>query len=300
MRSSSLARCAGHVYGKYALSHILEFYERRCATFALGVSGGENLCAVQQGSYLIVANHVILRPDQHLPPQVLRSTPLHRFANDRRLALFNCPADSFVMRRAVREQTRQNLRIVSRGNRGIWSSRPLARLIQAQITHPFGHGLREGLGHIALDPTGRNSREFFKSVESHVKDGSPIVIFPGKQAPDDITGVRDILVDGGINPGAAHLARRFGIPIVPAYISGAQGWNPGQPAGVAFGPAFDCAGMSKEAICREIVQRVQAVRDLNDATLAHQFMPDATVAGGSATTHVIEDGDVSSRLPQLQ
>ena len=177
-----------------------------------------------------------------------------------RLLLFNCPSDSFILRRVVREETGRSLRVVARSNEGLWSIRRSARLFQERVIHPFGNGLREGLGYLPRDHTGRFQREFLQSVEEALGRGEPILIFPGRIVPDGASWVRDSLMDGGIHPGAAHLARRYGLPILPASLSGAEGWWPGQAATVTFGPQFEGAGMSKEDLCREIVARMRALK----------------------------------------
>jgi hypothetical protein len=256
MSTSVLARRAGSLFGKCVVSRIMALYERRCSTFALTVSGTEHLQAMDGRPYLLVANHILIPQEESLLGLAIRSTPFARCVYHPRLLLFKYPPDSFILRRIVRETTNRALRVVSRGNMGVWSERSVARAIQEHVSHPFSNGLREGLGHIAVDPTGRYYREFLQSVAHFVEKAAPIVIFPGK-----FENYQDILCEGGVSPGAAHLARKFGLPIVPAYVSGAANWRVCDPTTVAFGAAFSCHDMSKQEINRQIVERVRLLRD---------------------------------------
>lgn len=204
-----------------------------------------------------------------LPQTALTALPnraLRLLASRKVMTLFQSPSDSFVLSRIVHEETGRCLRVVARSNWGVWSRRPARRRLQERVIHPFGSGMRAGLGYLPLDPTGRGGREFLHSVEAALGCGEPVLIFPGRSLPDTKPFFdQDSLLDGGIHPGAAHLARRYGLPILPAYIAGAESWRAGQAASVTFGPAFDCDGMSKEEICRQIIERIRTCRHLASA-----------------------------------
>ena len=225
------------------------------------VYGVRHLCAAIQRPCLIVANHVLLRPEDTmvsllLPPKLPAREWLTR---NHHLLLFYAPPDSFILRRIVREHTGQTLQVVSISNLGKWSRRAPVRLLQAAVSHPFANGLRESLGYLPLEHTGRSHRAFLQSVESAVQQGQPVLIFPGTIVFDEPWHPRDTFLEGEISPGAAHLAAKYGLPILPAYTSGGSSWRAGQEAHVNFGPAFHCAGMTKTEAGREMASRVRAL-----------------------------------------
>ncbi len=234
--------------GRCVFSHGLRYMDRRCTTFQLTVSGIEHLRTAMTQPCLIVANHTIHHPENAL---------FGRHTRKRGLRIFNWPADSFIFRRIVREETGLPLRVVARSDRGWWSPQPLRRRLQETIGQPFGRGKLEGMGYIPVEHNpGSFQRTFLESSARRVHAREPVMIFPGTLIWTD-EGFRDMLLEGEVCPGAASLVRKFRLPILPAYLQGGEGWEAGRPARVSFGPAFRCDGLSKEEINRLIVERVQ-------------------------------------------
>ncbi len=250
MKAAVLIQRTGRLWAQCVLGHGLRYLHSRSRSFILTVDGAKHLRAVAQGPFLLVANHVLIRPE---------NAPLGRFTQIRCLSLLNQPADSFVLCRVVAEETGLPLRVVAKSDRGWWSPRPLVRLLQKRIGQPFGKGLNQGLGYVPIEHnSGCFHRTFFQSVAEVVTQGAPVLIFPGKILCDNDLS-RDGLMEGAVHPGAAHLARRFALPIVPAFIQGAESWQAGDVSHVTFGPAFSCVGMTKAEISLEIAEQVRAL-----------------------------------------
>ena len=261
MTVSRIAHRAGRLWGRYALHHFHGLFYRRSSTFDLHVSGAEHLRAATEGPCLIVANHVLLRPEDTLVASLLPPNlpGRRRLTHNLRLMLFYASPDSFLLHRIVREETGRTLRGVSMSNLGTWSGRALGRRVQAEVAHPFGNGMREGMGYIPVEYTGRGHRQFLDAVGRAVRQGEPVLIFPGTILWDVPWHPHDGLLDGNVSPGAAHLAAKYGPALLPAHISGGDSWRPGQAARVAFGPAFHAGGMTKAEVGRQIVARVRVL-----------------------------------------
>ena len=76
-------------------------------------------------------------------------------------------------------------------------------------------------------------------------------------------------MEAGPRPGAAHIARKFDLPIILAYIEGCDSWRKGQPSSVRFGPSFPCEGLTKSEINRAIQEQMRelSLRSDPDVTL---------------------------------
>ncbi len=249
-----LSRRAGRLAGRGTRCGRL-CLDRRCASFPLIVTGAEHLHLLQEQSCLLVANHVLIRAED---------APLGVWTQARALSLLNQPPDSFLLRRVVREQTGRPLHVVAKSDRGWWSPRPWVRCLQKRIGQPFGKGLLEGMEFI---PVEHNPdcfhRTFFQSAAEPVRRGLPLLIFPGRLRHDP-DGCHDPLAEHGqtaacLLPGAAHLARKFGLPIIPLFIQGGDTWRPEKPTCIFIGPAFRTESMTKAAINRQIIEQMQAL-----------------------------------------
>ncbi len=247
---------AGRLCGYCVTRHGRRYLDRRCAAFPLTVLGTEHLRAALGRPCLIIANHVLIRAE---------NAPLGRLTQARALTLLNQPPDSFILRRIVWEETGLPLHVVAKSDRGWWSPRPLLRFLQKRVGQPFGKGLLEGMEFVPIEHNPACfHRTFFQSAAETVKAGRPILIFPGKLQCDE-SGCRDALIeenimDARILPGAAHLARKFLLPVLPAFIQGGDSWRPDQPACVIFGPAFSPEGMTKSDINRTMIEHMRDLR----------------------------------------
>ena len=255
MNGSALIHRCGRLWGHGVTRHGRRYLDWRCAAFPLIVSGSDHLRTALQQPCLIVANHVLIRAED---------APLGRLTQSRLFSLLNQPPDSFLMRRVVREETGLTLHVVAKSDRGWWSPRPLLKLFQKRVGQPFGKGMMEGMEFIPVEHNPACfHRTFFQSAAEPIRRGRPILIFPGKIRCDE-NGCHDSLIEGDdlnarILPGAAHLSRKFSLPILPAYLQGCESWRPEKPTRVVFGPAFDVAEMTKEEINRAMIAHVRSL-----------------------------------------
>ena len=252
---STLIQQSGRLWGYSFTRHGRRYLDWRCSAFPLNISGAKHLCAALEQPCLIVANHVIIRAE---------NAPFGRMTQLRALSLLNQPPDSFILRRIVREESGLRLHVVAKSDRGWWSPRRVVKAFQKRIGQPFGKGMMEGMEFIPVEHNPACfHRTFFESAAKPIQRGRPILIFPGKIRCDE-NGCEDSLITGNIGearilPGAAHLARRFALPILPAFLSGCNSWRPDEPIYVAFGPAIHAEEMTKIEINHAIIEQVRAL-----------------------------------------
>lgn len=187
--------------------------------FEINVSGTENLDALKDKPYVLVANHI--KP------------------KDSAAQMTGVSPDAFMIAKAVFDATGQELKIVSKSDDG-WSSEGIYKYVQKYITQPAGKGLHEGMGTIPISKNpGSFNRDFLKIVKEEIEKNNPILIFPEGDWNDDF----DVNKEGNIESGAAHIAQKHNIPLVPAYIRGAHSWKDTEEiTRIAFGPSFEVAG----------------------------------------------------------
>ena len=250
--NSALIQRWGRFCGYWGTRHGRLYLDWRCAALPLAVSGTEHLREAAAHPCLLVANHVLIRAED---------APLGRLTQARVLTLLNQPPDSFLLRRIVREETGRSLHVVAKSDRGWWSPRPLVKFLQKHVGQPFGKGLMEGMEFVPIEHNPASfHRSFFRSAAEPIRRGEPILIFPGKIRCEE-SGCRDLLVeenaqDARILPGAAHLAHKFSLPVLPVFIRGGDSWRPDKLTCVAFGPVFHPGDMTKTEISRAIIEHM--------------------------------------------
>ena len=282
----------GRLYGHCITRHGRRYLDRRCAAFPLTVSGTEHLRAALKQPCLMVANHVLIRAEE---------APFGRWTQARVLTLLNQPPDSFVLRRIVREETGLPLYVVAKSDRGWWSPRPFIKFLQKRVGQPFGKGLLEGMEFVPIEHNPACfHRTFFQSAAEPIRRGQPLLIFPGKLQGDE-TGCRDLLIEENapeisLRPGAAHLARKFSLPVMPVFIQGSDSWRPERPIHVAFGPAFHSAGMTKAEINGMIIQQMRALA--GEARSLHSHQPHGAGFQNNAGGRVMQPARDHDPIPR--
>jgi len=267
-------RC-GYLWGRYFVRLCLRYLDRRCAAFPLSLTGVQHLRKALEEPCLIVANHVLIKAED---------APMGRLTQSRLLLIFNKPPDSFIFRRIVREETGLLLHVVAQSDRGWWSPRPLVKVLQKRIGQPFGKGLMEGMNFIPVEHnSGSFHRSFFQSATETIRRGRPILIFPGRLLNDN-DGCHDLLIEGHLTeapilPGAAHLARKLSLVILPTYIQGCDSWRPDKPTQIVFGQPFSALGMTKAEINLAILSHVRGLmvpQQDSEQEISHQELIIAT------------------------
>jgi 1-acyl-sn-glycerol-3-phosphate acyltransferase len=240
----SIMRFIGQLWGHTFLHYVVLAYMRwRVSKFEIHAEGIEHLLAVKGKSYVLVSNHV---PPLDLILKVLAFKPMRRF---------NHAIDSFVFQQVVHEQTGHWVRVVAKYGRDSWyGSRPL-RAIQRYVRQPLTQGQMEGVGYVPVDlKAGAVQRDFLETVGNIIRRGGSLLIFPEGNVFSEFEA------DRSLRGGAAHLARKYKIPILPAYIVGCHTWRPGTRVDLRFGPPIPTDGLSKEQIIEEIKRGIVALR----------------------------------------
>jgi 1-acyl-sn-glycerol-3-phosphate acyltransferase len=200
--------------------------QRRLRSYSLTLSGLENLELMRGGPCIIAANHV--QPENRV------------------LEASGFGPDSFVIQDVVRRMG-WRLRIVAKYELDEWQANTIPRFL-----HPWAECLQRKLILMHGDiPVRRNSvrnKTFLRMITRAISNKDAILWYP--------TGVwaQDFSLDQEVRPGVAYVAKRFGVPVVPAYLRGCTSWRACQKVDVVFGEAIHCRELSRQEV-RARVQR---------------------------------------------
>jgi 1-acyl-sn-glycerol-3-phosphate acyltransferase len=173
---------------------------------------------------------------------------------------FNHAIDSFVYQQVVYRNLHIWVRVVAKYGRDSWYGSKPMRFLQRYARQPLTQGQLEGVGYVPVDlKVGAIQRDFLATVDQILKDNGSLLIFPEGNVFDEFAS------DHGLRGGAAHLAHKYRIPVLPAYIVGCHTWRPGQRVDVRFGPPIPTEGLAKQQIIDAIKQGVIALRHRADA-----------------------------------
>lgn len=236
---SAVAGYLGRLWGLCVLPAFLYAMRKRAQRFQIEIAGIDHVHNLA-GPYLIVSNHA--------PAQV----PLFgSFARFRILRRCNGSLDSFIYARALLEGAGRTISVAALCDRGWWSHRPFLRMLQKRLGQPFARAQIAALGYIPVEASpGCFQREFLRAVEVNISAGRPILIFPDGGRNEKFDAGRPLL------PGAAHIAQKFGLPIVPACIVGSESWQPGRTIALRFGPPIMPEGLTKRETSARIAQEI--------------------------------------------
>lgn len=195
------------LFGKHVLLPALDLLSNRTEKFDITTEGLENLAL--NTPCIFASNH--LKPESAVAAQSQLSP------------------DAFVIQRVVKEAIGVSPRIVAKAGDGWWSSNSLYRAFQKKSL-PVVQKAVESAGLIpVIKNPGVLNRNFLRSFDQAVKVGSSFLIFPeGNWYPD-------YDLNNPLNAGAAHLATKYALPIIPVYIHGATDWKKGQRVYISFG-----------------------------------------------------------------
>ncbi len=225
----------GEVVGKCLVSRWIKSFQKKVDKFHIQYSGIQFLQSLDGQSYLLVANH--LKPREKVSLETGLSP------------------DALVVTKVVLEQTGRQLRIVAKSDNGWWSESARFRLWQ-KVCQPFGDGMIKGFGMIPIRKNpGSSNRYFLRVIESTVRKGEPIFVFPEGYWYEDFS------LEHKLETGAAHLSLKYNLPIVPAYIRGCHSWEQQGRIDLAFGESFSSVGKTKKEITKEIRKRIAALQN---------------------------------------
>ena len=119
---------------------------------------------------------------------------------------------------------------------------------QELFRHGFWRRVYRGLHAFPVDRSGADIGAV-KEALRRLQRGHAIGVF--------FEGTRNVRGDAAAHQGAAFLAQRAGVPLVPAAI-----WREGRAFHVAFGPALTAHGRSREEAARLTAELAAAVKAL--------------------------------------
>lgn len=226
----------GRLAGK-GVEPVLEFLRNRVESFNVDVSGLENLQALQDQQFLLVANH--LKPEG---------------GADQRSQL---SPDALVLERIIYKTNAQRLRVVAKADDGWWAENPYYRYVQKYFGQPFGRGMVKSLGFLPVSKNpGIVNRSLVRALRDVIEKGAdPILVFPEGQWYEDYDPKHEL------EPGAATIAQKYDLPILPVYIRGARSWQPNTEVQVSFGKPFEPGELSREEITERIRSSLQNLQD---------------------------------------
>jgi 1-acyl-sn-glycerol-3-phosphate acyltransferase len=226
---------AGEFVGEHVVRSVLERARHRVEHFETRISGDDNLRKLEGQAYLIAANHI-------KPKEVAKQAS--GFA-----------PDAFVLEHVVTDRTGREPRIIAKCDDGWWADNPY-RYFQKYVTQHFSKGVSQGAGFIPVKKNpGSFNRDFLKAVERVVTDREPIIIFPEGNWHDDYD------LERPLETGAAQIALRHDLPVVPTYIRGCDSWQPEGVVDVAFGDALAARGKTKELLTEEIGMQIADLQE---------------------------------------
>ena len=221
----------GEIFGRYVVAIGIKCLQKRIKKFHIRYFGIRFLKELNGRPYLLAVNHI--KPEGRLSQEIALSQ------------------DSFVLERVVLERTGRQLRVISKCDNGWWFNNPVLRFLQKYISQPFGEGMIKGIGMLPIKKNpGSFNRNFLRFVESTVKKKEPILIFP------EGNWYKDFSPENKLESGAAHLALRYNLLIVPAYVRGCRSWRPQGRIDLVFGASFVPTGKTKKEITAEIRERI--------------------------------------------
>ncbi len=213
-------------FGKFVGKKIGETVRKRVENFELDIDGLENLKQLNGKSFLLACNHI--KP---------------KSKNDEQSQL---APDAFILERIVKDSNNQRLRVLAKADNGRLLFGEEGKNFQKQIEKPF-RGIIKGIGMIPVNKNpGSLNREMLEEVGLAVNRQDPILIFPEGTWKDDFDPQTDL------EPGAAHIAKKFNLPILTAYIRNANEWKKNQEVSVSFGEVINPSDFEKDNVTEKI------------------------------------------------
>ena len=227
-------------FGKFVGKKIGETIRKRVENFELDIDGLENLKQLNGKSFLLACNHV--KP---------------KSKNDEQSQL---GPDAFILERIVKDSNNQRLGVLAKADNGRLLFGEEGKNFQKQIEKPF-RGIIKGIGMIPVNKNpGSLNREMLEEIELAVNRKEPVLIFPEGMWKDDFDPEADL------EPGAAHIAKKFNLPILTAYIRNANEWKKDQEVSVSFGEIINPSDFEKDDVTEKIKQGIAELQKKSNKT----------------------------------
>lgn len=246
--ASSFSRKFGQFLGEHLVKPAVEFRKRKIEGFNVRISGTENLETLKNCSWILVANH--LKPNDFISIQT-------GFA-----------PDAFILERLIKQTTGQRLRIAAKVDSGfLWGKNRIIHKFQ-KSTQPLMQGIGESLRLLPiLKNPGSLNRDFLRAVGKAIANQEPLLLFPEGDWYEDFDPKNPL------DTGAAHIAKKYQLAIVPVYIDGATSWKPGTKVEVIIGQPFETIGLSKQEITENIRQEIFQLQQKAKSIQSRSFQP---------------------------
>ena len=227
-------------FGKFVGKKIGETIRKRVENFELDIDGLENLKQLNGKSFLLACNHI--KP---------------KSKNDEQSQL---GPDAFILERIVKDSNNQRLGVLAKADNGRLLFGEEGKNFQKQIEKPF-RGIIKGIGMIPVNKNpGSLNREMLEEIELAVNRKEPVLIFPEGMWKDDFDPEADL------EPGAAHIAKKFNLPILTAYIRNANEWKKDQEVSVSFGEIINPSDFEKDDVTEKIKQGIAELQKKSNKT----------------------------------
>jgi len=227
------AKKIGHRIGEAIGSRVINSLRDKINKFEIDYSGADILKELKGKPYILAANHV--KPENRAA-QTVGMAP-----------------DAFLLERAVKEQAEGKLNSIANVN-GKMLKIPVLKYID-KIWSPLREAVLEGMGFIPIrKKTGSFNKNFIRLVKEAIERKEPILIFPEGHWYKDFDESHEL------SEGAAFLAEKFNLPIVPAYINGARSWS-GKKAEISIGQPITTEEKTREDITDEIRKGIGSLKD---------------------------------------
>ena len=222
----------GETIGSWAMNSLRDKTDK----FEIDYSGVDILKELEGKPYILAANHV---------------KPENRAAQTAGMA-----PDAFLLERAVKEQAHGKLNIIANVN-GKMSRIPVLKYID-KIWSPLREAALEGVGFIPIrKKAGSFNKNFIRLVKEAIERKEPILIFPEGHWYKEFDESHEF------SEGAAFLAEKFNLPIVPAYIHGARSWSGGKSE-ISIGQPITTEEKTRENITEEIRKGIGSLKSSAD------------------------------------
>lgn len=226
----------GQFVGKTIAKKGLEYLKSKVENFDIEVDGLENLEKVKDEPYLLVANHII---------------PTNKAALNTGVS-----PDAFVLSKLVEDNTGREIKVAHKADDGWLAESAIGKYYQKNIGSPFARGISKGVGNIPIQKNpGSFNRDFLETVDKTIEANEPILIFPEGHWYEDFS------VDRKAEPGAAHIAKKYNLKIVPVYINGASSFDGEQKVRVLFGEPFLSDDLNKKELSRKMFEQIASLQE---------------------------------------
>jgi len=226
----------GEYCGQRLGLRVMNKLRERAGGFEVDVHDSENLRELADVPYILIANHV--KP----------TLPIFKQSG--------ASPDTFVLERVVAEYTLRQLKVVARCDRGYWAEGRY-RKFQQEYENPFMKGLVAGMDLVPVKRIpNEGNRDFVKKAREFIEAGHPLLIYPEGEHFDNFD--ESTVLKGGFE----LLARRFKVPVLPAYIQGCDSWQLNSQVSLIFGEAVYPADFGRKQMTLEVHQRMLGLKQL--------------------------------------